>query len=69
MVQHNCNHKYNAIIDRVLIFVPHRSIALRLCRHSDGDITKNHLISGNKLLISSYTYVTDSSQGVPLFVL
>ena len=49
--------------------VPHRSIALRLCRHSDGDITKNHLISGNKLLISSYTYVTDSSQGVPLFVL
>ncbi len=30
MVQHNCNHKYNAIIDRVLIFVPHRSIALRL---------------------------------------
>ena len=48
---------------------PHRSIALRLCRHSDGDITKNHLISGNKLLISSYTYVTDSSQGVPLFVL
>jgi hypothetical protein len=30
MVQQNCNHKYNAIIDIVLIFVPHRSIALHL---------------------------------------
>lgn len=28
MVQQNCNHKYNAIIDSVLIFVPHCSIAL-----------------------------------------